>query len=143
MTRTGVSFFGITNWIFYSGFTKAFKPQQTGIAFAAGETFWSRIVTTVRERKIDTQLDGFENYLSFGKFDKRCVNLEASAFHARLCSKIRQSLKRFNEFRTAIGVPAVVNRVYAEKNVISLNDFRPSKCVGQKDRVARGHVRDG
>src|SRR5207249_10645808 len=84
MTRTGVSFFGITNWIFYSGFTKAFKPQQTGIAFAAGETFWSRIVTTVRERKIDTQLDGFVNYFSFGKFDKWCVNLDEYDYNTHL-----------------------------------------------------------
>ena len=38
-----------TDRIFHFGFAKAFEPQETGIAFAAGETSRLRIVTTVRE----------------------------------------------------------------------------------------------
>src|SRR5207253_7222336 len=120
----------------------AFEPQETGIAFAAGETFGRGIIATVGERKIDTELDGFANDLGFRKFDQRCVNLKASAFNAGFCSKIGQPLKRFDKFRTAIGVAAVVNRVYAEKNVVAPDHFCPGKRVREKDSVARGDVCD-
>jgi len=63
------SFRRVTNRIFKSGFTKTFEPQETGVAFAAGETFGCRIVTTVGERKIDAELDGFADDFCFGKFD--------------------------------------------------------------------------
>ena len=63
------SFLHVTNRIFKSGFTKTFEPQETGIAFAAGETFGRRIVTTVGERKIDAELDGFADDIGFRKFD--------------------------------------------------------------------------
>jgi hypothetical protein len=37
---TTASFLHVTYWIFYFGFPKTFEPEQAGIAFAAGETFW-------------------------------------------------------------------------------------------------------
>ncbi len=43
------SFFRVMNRICYSGFAKSLESQETGIAFAAGETFGCRIVTTVGE----------------------------------------------------------------------------------------------
>ena len=72
----------------------------------------------MREREIDAELDSFMNDVGFGKFDQRRVNLEESAFDAGFGSNIGKFLERFNKFRSAIGVAAVVNRVYAEKNVI-------------------------
>ena len=63
------SFRRVTNRIFKSGFTKAFEPQKAGIALAAGETFGCGIVTTVGERKIDADLDGFPDDIGFRKFD--------------------------------------------------------------------------
>ena len=89
-----VSFFRVANWICDSGFAKTFEPQKTGIAFAAGETFRRRIVTTVGERKIDAELDCFANDVGFGKFDQRRVNLEASAFDTGFGSDIGQVLER-------------------------------------------------
>ena len=47
-SETGVSFFSVSNWIFHSGFAKAFEPQETGIAFATGETLRRWIVAAVR-----------------------------------------------------------------------------------------------
>src|SRR5947199_8847819 len=140
--ENGVSFLRVTNRVFYSGFTKALQAQETGIAFAAGETFGRGIVTTVRERKIDTELDRFANDFGFRKLDERRVNLEASAFYTGFCAKIGQVLKRFDKFRPAIGISTVIDRVYAEKNVVGRNHLRPGKCVREEDGVARGHVSD-
>ena len=82
----------------------------------------------MRERKIDTELDRFANDFGFGKFDQRRVDLEASAFDTGFGSKIGQILKRFDEFRPAIGVAAVIDRVYAEKNVIGLESLPPRQA---------------
>jgi len=50
--------------------------------------------------------------------------------------------ERFDELRSAIGVAAVINCIYTEKNVSGLNHFRPGKRVSQENRVARWDVRD-
>src|SRR4030095_9593149 len=117
--------FCVTDRILYSGFAKTFEPKETGLALAAGETVRCRIITTVSERKIDTELDGFANDFSFRGFDQRGVNLKPSAFDAGFGSNIGQGLERFDEFRTAIGVAAVINGVHTEKNVIGRDHFRP------------------
>src|SRR6266478_1694922 len=130
------------NRIFNSSFAKAFQPQETGIAFAAGETFRRRIVTTVSERKIDAEIDRFANDFGFGKLDQRRVNLKTSAFCTGFRSNIGQSLKRFDELRTAIGVAAVINCIYAEKNIDSGNHLRPGKRVSEKNCVAGRDIRD-
>src|SRR5438552_16934423 len=96
--------FRITNRILYSGFAKAFEPQETGIAFAAGKTMRRWIVTAVGKRQIDAELDGFANDFSFGKFDQRRVNLKTSAFDAGVCSKVGQGLQSFDDCRPAFGV---------------------------------------
>jgi len=132
--------FCVANRILYSGFAKTFEPQETGIAFAAGETFRCWIVTTVGEREIDPELDRFANDFGFRRFDERHVNLKASAFDSGFCSEVCEILKRFDEFWSAIGITTVINRVYAEKNVVGANHFRPGKRVREKDGVARGDV---
>jgi len=80
----------------------------------------------VGERKIDAKLDGFADDLGFGEFDQRRVNFEAAAFDTGFCPEIGEGLERFDEFRPAIRVAALIDCVHAEKNVASLNYFRPS-----------------
>ena len=63
--KRSVSFFRVTDRIFDSGFAKTFEPQQTRVAFAAGQTFRRRIITAVGERKIDTELDRFQDDFGF------------------------------------------------------------------------------
>ena len=60
-----VSFLCVANWICDFRFAEACEPQETGIAFAAGETFGRRIVATVGEREIDAEFDGFANDFGF------------------------------------------------------------------------------
>ena len=75
------------------------------------------------ERKIDTELDCFANDFGFRELDQGRVNLEVSAFKAGFGRKIGQLLKRFDEFRAAIGITAVVNRICADENVTGWNRF--------------------
>ena len=59
--------FRVTNRIFYPSFAKTFEPQKTGVASSARETFRRWIITTVCEREIDIELDGFADDFGFGK----------------------------------------------------------------------------
>jgi hypothetical protein len=70
------------------------------------------------------------------------VNSEAPALDTCFSSEVRQFLERFDEFRAAIGVAAVVDCVYADENIIGRNDFRPGECIREEDRVTRGDVGD-
>src|SRR5882724_774646 len=91
---------------------------------------------------IDAEIDSFANDVGFGKFDERRVNLEASAFDSGFGSDIGQVLERLDKFRSAIRVAAVVDCVYADKNVISPNHLRPGKRIREEDGVARWNIRD-
>jgi hypothetical protein len=64
-----VSFFDVTKWVFDSGFAKALEPQETGVAFAAGEAFRRGIVATVCDRKVDTELGCFPDNFGLREFD--------------------------------------------------------------------------
>ena len=94
------------------------------------------------KRKIDAELDCFTNDFGFGKFDQWRVNVKVSAFDAGFCSKVGQSLERFDKFRAAIRVAAVINCIYADKNVAGVNHFGRGKRVSQKNGVARRDVCD-
>jgi hypothetical protein len=137
-----VTSYGVANWICDSGFVKAFEPQETGIAFAARDTFGRRVVTTVGKRKIDAELDGFANDFSFRQLDQGRMNLKPSALNPGFCSKVGQGFERFDEFRAAIGVAAIIDRIDAEKNVIGWDYFGPGKRISEENRVACGHVSD-
>src|SRR5207248_11531699 len=88
--------FRITNRILYSGFAKAFDPQETGNAFAAGKTIRRWIVTAAGKRHIDAALYGFTDDSGIGKFYQRGVNLKATAFHAGFSSNTEDGLERFD-----------------------------------------------
>ena len=132
----------VMHGISYSGFAEAFESQETGIAVAAGETSGRGIVTAVGKRKIHAEVDGFADDFRFGKFDQRCVNLKPSAFDTGFGSEIGQVLERFDKFRSAIGIAAVVDGVYAKEDVVSWNHFGPRKRVRQEYCVSCGNVGD-
>src|ERR1051325_6879598 len=135
-------FLRIISGIFYSSVAEAFEPQETGIALPAGKALGRRIIATVSERKIDTDLDSFADDVSFGKFDERRANEKASPFDAGFGSSLGEVLERLDEFWPAIGVATVVDCIYADKNVVGGNHFRPGERVRKKDGVTRGNVCD-
>ena len=70
------------------------------------------------------------------------MNLKASAFDTRFGSKVSQRFKRFDEFRPAVRIAAVIDRVYTNKNVSGRNYFRPAERKSEKDGVPRGDIGD-
>ncbi len=77
---------------------------------------------------------------AFEQFDQRRVNLESRALDACFRPDVGQCFEQNDEFRAAIGVSAVVERVYTEKNVARGDRFRPGQRMGQKNRVTRWNI---
>ncbi len=65
------------------------------------------------------------------------------AFDAGTRREPRQRLERGEVLRAAVGVPAVVERVDANEDVVRAEHLGPRECVGEEDRVASGNVRHG
>ena len=65
-----------------------------------------------------------------------------AAFHAGLGRQVRHALERLDEFRPAIGIAGIVERIHADENVGRLEHLRPGQREGEKNRVARRHVGD-
>jgi hypothetical protein len=64
------------------------------------------------------------------------VDAKPCAFDTHFGSKVSQCLKRLDEFRPAVRIPAVIDRIHAEKNVSGRNDFRPGKRISEKKGIA-------
>ena len=69
------------------------------------------------------------------------MNAETCALDAGFRRDRRQHLERPDEFRTAVRISRVVERVHANHEIVRIERFRPGQRQGQKDRVARGNVR--
>ena len=66
-----------------------------------------------------------------------------AAFDAGFGGEVGHLFKGCNEFRPAIGIAGVVERIDAEKNVACAQHLGPGQRKGEKDGVARGHIGDG
>jgi len=69
------------------------------------------------------------------------MDAEAGAFDAGPRREIRERLERGDEFRTAVGIAGIIERVHADDDVARAVGFGPSERQRQEDRVARRHVR--
>ena len=64
------------------------------------------------------------------------------AFDARPGRQVRHALIGFDEFRPAIRVTRIVERVHAHEDVGAFQHLRPRQREGKKDGVARGNIRN-
>ena len=99
------------------------------------------IITTVGEGIINAQFDSSPDNLRLGQVNERRVNRKRRAAADRhFRRQIRQLLERRDEFRPAVGIAAVIDRVDADEHIPHVQHFRPGQGIAQKDRVSRGHV---
>lgn len=102
------------------------------------------IITTERQPVIHSQRRSAPNDFGFRKLNQRRVNPpRSSSFDSRLRRHLGQSLKARDEFRTAIGVAAVINGIHSSEDVERAERFRPTESERQKDRIPCGDVSDG
>ena len=97
----------------------------------------------MRQTVIHTQAVSGLDDLRFGQVNQRSVNLPASrALDASLRGQGRSLLEAGDEFRTAIGIAAVINCIDPDKDVGRSENFRPAQGERQKDGVPGGDVGD-
>ena len=126
-----------------SGFLKSFQPQLAGIAATAGVSFGRWIVATVGEREVDAQAGALADDFRFREMKERSADFKTRAVNTGFGRERRQIFKRAQEFRPAIRITAVVDRIHAEKNISAVEDLGPRERIGKEDGIARGNVGDG
>ncbi len=76
------------------------------------------IVATAGQRVVDAQLQAEANDLRLGERDERSVNFELlAAFDSGFGGQVGHFLEGGDEFRTAIGIAGVVERIHADEDV--------------------------
>ncbi len=65
-----------------------------------------------------------------------------AALDALASREVRHLLVRLDVLGSAVRIPAVVERVDADEDVLGLEDLRPREREGQEDGVSRGYVGD-
>src|ERR1700739_4727928 len=71
------------------------------------------------------------------------MNLESRAFDSGFGADVGQCFKDSDEFRPAIGIPAIINGIRANENVTGANRFRPSHRVREKNCISCRNVSYG
>src|SRR5882672_2339352 len=117
------------------------RAKHAAVTASARTSAVRRIVTTVREPVVETELDAAADDVRFAEGDERRVHTESRAFDAVARRHGRQMLERGEELRPAVGIAGVVERVHADEEVVRAEDLGPAKRERQEDRVARGHIR--
>src|SRR5215510_15503257 len=108
---------GVSSGIGNSRFGKALPPKLARVTASAGESFWRRIIATGGEGIIHAKLRTCGDDLRLGHLDQGCMNRNSLTFNAGLSRYARQFLESGDEFRTTIGIAAVIERIYANEDI--------------------------
>lgn len=95
----------------------------------------------MRKPQIEPQLESQFDDPRLTQLDQRRMHMQAhAAFHASLSREIRKGFERADEFRAAIGIAGVIDRIHPDNDVRSLEHFRPSQSIRKKHGIARRNI---
>src|SRR6266542_982363 len=86
-------------------------PQETRVTVPARPPLTVWVVAGVRQRIVDAEIPAAANDVGFCQLDQRGDDRRLATFDPALRAAKDHLLKGVDEFRTAIGVAAVINRV--------------------------------
>ena len=92
---------------------------------------------------IHAQFQPLSDDLSFCQILQRCADVKSPVFVDSFRSECRGEFKRFDECRTAVGIPGVVQTVDSDINGFCPDGFRQSCGEGEKNRISCRDVSDG
>ena len=122
--------FNVFKWVGEACFGEAFESQAAGVTFSAAPALPVRVVTTVRQRIVNAELDTPSDDLGFCEVDDGRVDFEAAfVFDGSGGGKIGHVLKGFDIVGSAIRVSAVVGCVDADEDVEGAEDLGPGQRV--------------
>src|SRR6185369_13483581 len=110
------------------------------VAASARPARRTRVVATVREAVIQTQLEAARDDLRFAHLDEGRVETKPGALDAGAGRDVRERLERAREFGPAVRIAGIVERVDADDEIVRPDDFGPSEGEGEKDRIARRNI---
>src|SRR5215211_3168809 len=121
------------------------KPELARIASPAGFAVGAGIIAAAGDRVIDDESKAELDDLALGHVDQWRAYSNcgfAFGFDARASRKIGHLLERGDEFGTAVGISAVVERVYAHEYLSGPDYLRECDGVREENRVSGGDVSD-
>src|SRR6185369_6863625 len=131
-TRPG----GIADGICNPGLDKPFEPQPAGVAEAAGNPFWSRVVAGVGTGVIDPQIKPFSDDFSLCQGDQRGMDAEFVPLDAGFCRQVRRLFEGSDIFGPTIGITGVVEGIHADENVEGTQHLGPAERKGEEDGIS-------
>src|SRR5579884_514587 len=132
---------GICYRVGHTRLREALEAQLATVARAAGQ--FIPLIATPRQREGDAKLKAALHDAALGQRDERRVDLQMPAIlRARLGRQVRRLHESVEKLLPAIGIAAIVEHIYADKDIIRSHDF----CVGggeaEEDEVAAWDVGD-
>ena len=106
---------------------KALRTQVAGIAMTARVSLRVGAIAAHRLAEVHSQACALACDIGLAHAHQRRMDAQARAFHARLRGHIGQSLERFDEGRSAIGIAGIVDRVDPAVDVARAQDLGPAQ----------------
>src|SRR5260221_7876730 len=108
--------------------TESLRTQHTRVTGPTRLAVGAWVVTAARRTVVNSEGKPTRNDLRLGELDQRSVDLQMlTAFHARLGGKVGHSLVGGDEFRTTVGISAVVQGVHADKDILGPQRLGPAE----------------
>jgi hypothetical protein len=124
-----VVLFCIFYGVFQACLFKAFKSKLAGIASAAGQSFFVRVIAAMGDGIINAEPSAGFYYLSFGHFDYRCVDFIFAFFLNRSgCGKISHFFKGLDILWPAVWIAAVIGGVDTYENIKRSDGLGDCQC---------------
>src|SRR5829696_6298954 len=127
-------------WINGTGFQKTLGSQPAAVAAAAWPPVRPRIVTTQREPVVQTERDTAADNLGLRELDERREDAQGPPLDARPGGQRGEPFERLQEFRTAIRISGVIERVHANHDRLRAAHLRERHREREEYGVPRGDV---
>ena len=108
----------------------------------AGATLRIGLVARDGLREVDAETQPFAHDARLAPPDQGRVDLQRPALHRGARGQVREPFERGDEFRAAIRIARIIDRVDAEHHVVSCEHLGPGERRPQHHGVARRHVGD-
>src|SRR5439155_2342794 len=115
--------------------------QRAAVTVAARTASRPRIVTAGGQTVIEPERHTSPDDVGFSEGDERRMDAKGRAFDAGASGHGREPLEGRNEFRPAVRVPRIIERVHTDDDIAGAEDLGPTERKREEDGVPRRHVR--
>src|SRR5450755_2929485 len=132
----------VARWIGDARCGKSCCTYAAGIAASAGAPLAIRAVAGHGKTVVDAKLQASTDNIRLGPPDQRRVDLDLGALDTGFGRQACERLEGCNEFRSAIRIARIVDRIDAEENILRSENLCPGESQREHGGVAGRNVGD-